>query len=447
MSAAVSSPASAASFAPARSALHLADAPFPMIDDDQIIADYSAHVNPALAQVLQFIGFTSTEARARGCIVTDSKGREFLDCIGGYGTMSLGHSHPKIIEAAKAQLDAMAFSSRVLFNAPQVALAKKLAQITPGDLQFSFFCNSGAEAAEAAIKFARISTGRTKLISAKGAYHGKTLGALSVSGRDKYKTPFGPLISGAQTIEFNDVAALQAIDEQTAAFLIEPIQGEGGIYSASDEFLRAARTRCDEVGALLVMDEVQTGLGRTGKMWGCDWAFENTDMAPDMMLLAKALSGGAIPIGAVVATPRVWEFWNDAPLIHSSTFGGNPLACAVGLRTLEIIEEENLVERAARAGDKLMKALFQTRDKFPDLVKEIRGRGLMIGVEFPEEDITSLVLAGLAQRDVLVVPYTFNNPTVTRFEPPLNISNEQIEWAARAFDESVSATAELLSDL
>ena len=447
MSAAVSSPASFASSAHARSALHLADAPFPLVDDDQIIADYRAHVNPALAQVLQFIGFTSTEAHARGCIVTDSKGREYLDCIGGYGTMSLGHSHPKIIEAAKAQLDAMAFSSRVLFNAPQVALAKKLAQITPGELQFSFFCNSGAEAAEAAVKFARISTGRTKLVSAKGAYHGKTLGALSVSGRDKYKTPFGPLISDVQTIEFNDVAALQAIDEQTAAFLIEPIQGEGGINSASNEFLRAARTRCDEVGALLVMDEVQTGLGRTGKMWGCDWAFENTDMAPDMMLLAKALSGGAIPIGAVVASPKVWEFWNDSPLIHSSTFGGNPLACAVGLRTLEVIEEENLVERAARAGDKLMKALFQTRDKFPDLVKEIRGRGLMIGVEFPEEDITSLVLAGLAQRDVLVVPYTFNNPTVTRFEPPLNISDEQIEWAARAFDEAVTATAELLAEL
>ena len=427
---------------------HNGGAAFPKVDDAQVIADFNAHVNPALSQVLQFIGFSTTEAQARGCIVTDSQGREFLDCIGGYGTMSLGHSHPKIIEAAKAQLDKMAFSSRVLFNAPQAALAKKLAQITPGDLQFCFFCNSGAEAAEAALKFARITTGRAKLVSAKNAYHGKTLGALSVSGRDKYKAPFGPLIPDAEIVPFNDIAALEAaVDQNTAAFLIEPIQGEGGINVASAEYLRAARRRCDQVGALLVMDEVQTGLGRTGKMWGSDWAFEGTNMAPDMMLLAKALSGGAIPIGAVVASPKVWEFWNDAPLIHSSTFGGNPLACAVGLATLEIIEDENLVQRCADAGEKLLSGLRATQRKYPELIVEIRGRGLILGVEFPEEDITSLVLAGLAQRDVLVVPYTFNNPTVTRFEPPLNISDQQIEWATRAFDAAVGQTAELLAEL
>jgi putrescine aminotransferase len=409
--------------------------------DAQIIADFSAHVNPALAQVLQFIGFTSTEAEARGCIVRDSTGREFLDCLGGYGTMSLGHSHPRIIAAAKEQLDKMAFSSRVLFNAPQAALAKKLAEIAPGDLQFAFFCNSGAEAAEAAIKFARITTGRKKLVSAVGAYHGKTMGALSVSGRDKYKTPFGPLVTDVQNVPFNDIAALEAaVDADTAAVLLEPIQGEGGINVASNEYLQAARCICDEKGALLVMDEVQTGLGRTGKMWGCDWA----GVAPDMMLLAKALSGGAIPIGAVLGTPRVWEFWNDAPLIHSSTFGGNPLACAVGLATLEVIEEENLVEKSQRAGEILIARLRETQAKYPKLVKEVRGRGLIIGIEFPHEDITSLVLAGLAQRNVLVVPYTFNNPTVTRFEPPLNISNEEIEWAANAFEEACAQTAELL---
>ncbi len=410
-------------------------------DDAQIIADFSAHVNPALAQVLQFIGFTSTEAQASGCIVRDSTGREFLDCLGGYGTMSLGHSHPKIIAAAKEQLDKMAFSSRVLFNAPQAALAKKLAEIAPGELQFAFFCNSGAEAAEAAIKFARITTGRKGLVSAQGAYHGKTMGALSVSGRDKYKTPFGPLVTDVRNVPYNDITALEsAVDANTAAVLLEPIQGEGGINVASNEYLQAARRICDQRGALLVMDEVQTGLGRTGKMWGCDWA----GVAPDMMLLAKALSGGAIPIGAVLGTPRVWEFWNDAPLIHSSTFGGNPLACAVGLATLEVIEEENLVEKSARAGEILIARLRETQGRYPDLVKEVRGRGLIIGVEFPHEDITSLVLAGLAQRDVLVVPYTFNNPTVTRFEPPLNISDEEIEWAATAFEEAVAATAELL---
>lgn len=414
------------------------------LSDAQVVQTFSDYVNPALTQVLQFIGFSSYEVEAKGSLVRDSTGREFLDCLGGYGTMSLGHSHPKIVAACKAQLDKMALSSRVLFNAPQAMLAKRLAEITPGELRYTFFCNSGAEAAEAAIKFARIHTKRPKLISAKGAYHGKTVGALSVSGRDKYKTPFGALIKDVQNIEFNDVAALEeAIDEQTAAFLIEPVQGEGGIYSASNEYLQAARRLCDEKGALLVFDEVQCGLGRTGKMWGCDWA----GVAPDMILLAKALSGGAIPIGAVVAHPKIWEFWNDAPLIHSSTFGGNPLACIAGLATLEVIEEENLVERCAQAGEKLMNGLCETQKKFPNLVKDVRGRGLMIGVEFPLEDITSLVLAGLAQRDVLVVPYTFNNPTVTRFEPPLNISDEHIEWALKAFDEAVEQTAELIEGM
>ena len=414
------------------------------VPDEQIIADFSNHVNPALAQVLQFIGFNSVETHAQGCVVTDSAGRRFLDCLGGYGTMSLGHNHPKIVGALRDQIEHISFSSRVLFNAPHALLAKKLAQMTPGDLQYAFLCNSGAEAAEAAVKFARITTGRKKLISTVGAYHGKTVGALSVSGRDKYKTPFGPLIQDVQNIPFNDLDALEnAIDGETAAFLVEPIQGEGGINIASDEYLQKARQLCDKHGALLVFDEVQCGLGRTGKLWGRDWS----GVTPDMMLLAKALSGGVIPVGAVVATPKVWEFWNDSPLIHSTTFGGNPLACAVALRTLEIIEEENLVEKAAIAGEKMMAGFREIAAKYPNLIKEVRGRGLMIGIEFPHEDITSLCVSGLAQRDVIVVSYTFNNPTVLRFEPPLIISDEEIEWAIKAFGEAMEQTAQVLEGI
>lgn len=409
-----------------------------------VIEGYCEHVNPAFASVLQFIGFDSVEATAQGCIVTDSRGRRFLDCLGGYGTMSVGHSHPHVVEAVTRQLGKMAFSSRVLFSEPQVRLAQKLAAITPGDLQYTFFCNSGTEAAEAAIKFARITTGRNKLISAEGAFHGKTTGALAVSGRDKYKKPFGPLIQDVQVVPFNDIAALeQAIDDETCAVLLEPIQGEGGINLASDAYLQAARACCDRTGALLVMDEIQAGLGRTGKWWGADWA----EVVPDLMLVAKALSGGCVPIGAVVGTPRVWEFWKESPLIHSSTFGGNPLACTAGLAAIEVIESEGLIHRAAVAGERLMNGLAVTQRKFPHLVKDIRGRGLMIGVEFPEEDITGLVLAGLAQRDVLVVPYTFNNPTVTRFEPPLNITDDQIDWAIEAFAGAVEQSAELLEGL
>lgn len=420
------------------------DGAAPKPDDAQVIADFENHVNPSLANLLKFMGFDSVEVEARGCLVIDSQGREYLDCLGGYGTMSVGHNHPRVVETVKKQLDRIAFSSRVLFNAQQSALARKLAEITPGDLQYSFFCNSGAEAAEAALKIARMSTGRTNFVSAVGSYHGKTLGALSVSGRDKYKTPFQPLLPGCIQVPFDDIAALEAaVDESVAAVLLEPIQGEGGIIVPGDEYLQAARAVCDKHGALLVCDEVQTGLGRTGKLWGSDWAFEKNGAQPDLMLLAKALSGGCIPIGAVVGTPKTWTIWNDNPLIHSSTFGGNPLACATALATIEVIESENLVESSMRQGEKLMTALRTTQQKYPHCVKEIRGRGLMIGVEFTHEDIAGLAIAGLAQRQVLVA-YSLNNARVTRFEPPLNISDAEVEWAARAFEEALAQTAELV---
>lgn len=416
-------------------------------DDAQTIADFENHVNPTMSSLLKFMGFDSVEVSARDCLVTDSHGRVFLDCLGGYGTMSVGHNHPRVVEAVKNQLDKIAFSSRVLYNAPQSKLAAKLAHITPGELQFSFFCNSGAEAAEAALKIARMSTGRKNFVSAVGSYHGKTLGALSVSGRDKYKTPFGPLLPGCVQVPFDDIAALEvAVDETVAAVLLEPIQGEGGIIVPTHEYLRAARRICDTHGALLVCDEVQTGLGRTGKMWGSDWSFEDTEMAPDLMLLAKALSGGVIPIGAVVGTPRTWTIWKDNPLIHSSTFGGNPLACVAALTAIEVIEEENLVARSQEQGEKLMARLRQTQEKYPRCVREIRGRGLMIGFEFTHEDIGGLAIAGLAQRDVLAA-YSLNNPRVMRFEPPLTISDAQIDWAANAFDEAVAQANELVEDM
>ncbi len=413
------------------------------LDPASVVHDFEEYVNPALSQVLKFIGFSGVESHARGCLVWDTAGRKYLDCLGGYGTMSVGHSHPRVIAAVQAQLEKMSQASRVLFNAPQAALAKKLAQVTPGELQYSFFCNSGTEAAEAAIKFARITTGRAGLVSTEGAYHGKTMGALSISGRDKYKKPFAPLIEGTTQVPFNNIEALEAaVSRETAAILIEPVQGEGGIHVACDEYLRAAREVCDRHGALLVFDEVQCGLGRTGKWWGCDWA----GVEPDMMLLAKALSGACVPIGAVVAHPKVWKFWNDNPLIHSSTFGGGPLACAAGLAALQVLEDENLIENSRVQGEKLMARLKQTQARFPKCVREVRGRGLMIGVEFPHEDVTGLVLSGMAGRDVLVVPYTFNNATVTRFEPPLMISDEEIDWAARAFEEAVQQTSELIED-
>lgn len=408
----------------------------------EVLSAFEQHMNPALAQVMRFIGFEAVEASAQGCIVTDTTGREYLDCLGGYGTMSVGYSHPRIIEAVKTQLDQMAFSAKVLFSAPAALLAKKLAEIAPGNLEYTFFCNSGTEAAEAAIKLARLKTGRPKFVAAVGAFHGKTMGALSVSGREKYKTPFVPLMPNCVTVPYNDIAALEAaVDETVAAVFLEPVQGEAGIILCNPDYLRAAREICDRNGALLVFDEVQTGLGRTGKMWGCDHA----GVAPDLMTLAKALSGGVVPIGAVLGTASVWEVWQENPLIHSSTFGGNPLACAAGLAAIDVILEENLVQRAHDQGQKFIDGIHGLQEKYPRCIREVRGVGLMIGIEFTHADIAGLVIAGLAQRDVLAA-YTLNNPTVIRLEPPLIISDEQVKTALTAFEESVEQTAMLVED-
>jgi len=409
---------------------------------EEVLSAFENHMNPALAQVMRFIGFEAVEASAQGCIVTDTTGRQYLDCLGGYGTMSVGYSHPRVIEAVKTQLDQMAFSAKVLFSAPAALLAKKLAEIAPGDLEYVFFCNSGTEAAEAAMKLARLKTKRTKLVAAVGAFHGKTMGALSVSGREKYKTPFQPLVPDCTTVPYNDIAALEAaVDETVAAVFLEPVQGEAGIILCNPDYLRAAREICDRHGALLVFDEVQTGLGRTGKMWGCDHA----GVVPDLMTLAKALSGGVVPIGAVLGTAKVWEVWQENPLIHSSTFGGNPLACAAGLAAIDVIEEENLVSRAREQGQKILNGIRGLQEKYPRCIHEVRGVGLMIGIEFTHADIAGLVIAGLAQRDILAA-YTLNNPTVIRLEPPLIINDEQVQTALTALEESVAQTALLVED-
>jgi len=337
----------------------------------------------------------------------------------------------------------MPLSGKTFFTEKTGLLAQKLARIAPGDLQFTFFSNSGAEAVEAALKFAKAKTGRSKIISTNGSYHGKTLGALSVTGREKYRTRFNPMMPGPMFIPFGDVAAAEsAIDGETAAFIVEPVQGEGGIHVAPEGYLAAIRRACDLHGALLIFDEVQTGLGRTGSMFGC----EHDGVAPDIMTLAKALGGGVMPIGATVFTPAICEsIFSENPLLHTSTFGGNPLACAAGFAALEVIEDEGLVERSREVGA-LMKSGFESLKSKHDLIAEVRGRGLMIGVEFAMDEVGELAIAQMVKRG-LVAAYALNNPRVLRFEPPLIITEEQASWAVETFSEAVEETGELLAAL
>lgn len=406
-----------------------------------VIEKYSKHVNPYLGRLMAFAGF-GVEMRGEGCEIFDHEGRAFLDFLGGYGCFSLGHRHPRVIAAVKDQLDTLPLSGKAFFSAKAADLAEKLAHISPEGLEYTFFCNSGTEAVEGALKLAKGSTGRAKIVSTDNSYHGKTLGALATTGREKYRTPFLPLMPGVEFVPFGDAqAARAALDDQTACFIVEPVQGEGGVIVPPPGYLNDLREACDRVGALLIADEVQTGFGRTGKMFGSN----HDGVVPDLMTFAKCLGGGVMPIGAVHGTSQVWDgVFGKNPLAHTSTFGGNPLACSAGLATIAVIEDEGLIERSERMGSILLRGLRDVANRHADTVREVRGQGLMIGFEFREDEVGELVVASLLKRGVCVA-YTLNNARVLRFEPPLIIEQGMIDRAVEALDEAVTETKELLA--
>ena len=412
-------------------------------DPAHVAEGYAEHVNAGLAALFKFMGFDAVEWRAEGSTIWDTEGREYLDLLAGFGTLALGHRPPAVVAAVKEQLDRMPLSSRVLFSKPVADLAAELARILPGDLEKSFFCNSGTEAVEGALKLARLHTGRPGIVATEGGFHGKTLGALSVSGREVYRKPFAPLVPGVVHVPFGEADALAAaVGEDTAGVIVEPIQGEGGVIIPPDDYLPAARAICDKAGALLIADEVQTGLGRTGAMFAC----EHSGVVPDIMCMAKALGGGVMPLGAFSSTPKIWASMEENPLIHSSTLGGNPLACAAGLASLTEIQRQELPARAVRLGAHALGRLRQIQQAQPDLIAEVRGRGLLLGLQFTDADIAGLVIAGLAQRRVIAA-YTLNNPEVIRVEPALTIPEADLDRGIDALAESVEQTAEILSQL
>jgi putrescine aminotransferase len=337
----------------------------------------------------------------------------------------------------------MALSSRVLFSEPVADLAAELASILPGDLEKAFFCNSGTEAVEGALKLARLHTGRAGIVATSGGFHGKTMGSLSVSGREVYREPFAPLVGEIRHVPFGDADALaEAVDKTTAGFIVEPIQGEGGVIVPPDDYLPRAREICDNAGALLIADEVQTGFGRTGTMFGC----EHAGVVPDIMCLAKALGGGVMPLGAFASTAEIWSALEENPLLHSSTTGGNPLACAAGLAALREIQRQDLPARAASVGGTALSRLRHIQQTHSDTIADVRGRGLLMGVQFTDADIAGLVIAGLAQRRVIAA-YTLNNPEVIRIEPALTIPEDDLTRGINALAEAVAQAEAIVSEL
>ena len=417
---------------------------------------HEEHLNTQMVRVLKAIGYDRVYTRAQGPYLYDNQCNEYLDLLSGFGVYALGRNHPTVIQALQdvltSELPDMVQMDVSLLSG---LLAEELLKRCPDRLTKMFFCNSGTEAVEAAIKFARYTTQRDKILYCEHGYHGLTLGALSLNGENVFREGFGPLLPGCAAVPFNDIAALeQALaGKDVAAFIVEPIQGKG-VNLPSDDYLPEAARLCAKYGTLFVADEIQCGIGRTGKFW----AVEHWGVEPDMICMAKALSGGFIPVGGVAMTTRVMEaVFNrmDRAVVHGSTFSKNNMAMAAGLASLKVIDDEKLVENAARMGDELLAGMQQLVDRY-ELFKSARGKGLMIAMEFGSPKSLSLKAAwsmleaankGLFSQ-MITIPLFKNHRilsqvaghgmNVVKFLPPLVINDRDRDWILSALEEVIA---------
>ena len=405
----------------------------PQIERAAILSEFATFINPQKVRVLKAAGLDLIERERCGAWVTDIDGRIFLDCFTSAGSFNVGRRNPRIVAAAHRAIDSLDHGNFLLCSEPKADLAAKLAEITPGDLSCTMFGSGGGEAIDFALKLARGATGRHRIISTSNGYHGHTGFALSAGGRDAFRAPFEPLMPEFELVPFGDAEALAAaVNETVAAVIIEPIQGEGGIVVSPDGYLAAARAACDAAGAKLILDEIQTGLGRTGAWWASD----HFGVTPDIMTVAKSLGGSLVGISATVFTEDLREFLIPNPFIHLSTFGGSDVACAVALEVLATIEDEGLVENAAARGKKLHAGLAAIAAAHPEQVKEVRGIGLMAGIEYAEDSMGPRMSYHLANHGVLAV-YSGNQPSVMRLMPSLVVTDADIDHLLTALDQAL----------
>ena len=375
--------------------------------------------------------WAATEWTGRGAVFFDVLGREYIDCLGGYGLLNLGWSHPEVVDTVRAQLSRSPMPSQELIDPLRGVLARLLAEITPGEIKYSFFCASGTEAIEGAIKLAKMYTHKNGFIVAVKAFHGKTMGSLSMMGKSDYRKPLGTLYGGPVFhVPFGDADAVEqqldickSVGIDIAAVLFEPIQGEAGGIVPPDDFWPRVRELTKHYEVLLIADEVQTGMGRTGKLWGLD----HWNVAPDIMAVAKSLGGGVMPISAFCSTEEIWQpMMYPNPFIHTTTTGGGALACSAAIAAIHITLRDRLWEVAAAKGEYLIPKLNALADQYPQIYEKITGKGLLVGMHFHTPETGYKVAAGLFKRGVLVAG-TLTNAQTIRIEPPLVITYAQID--------------------
>ena len=366
--------------------------------------------------------FPVTIEKALGSHVWDTDNNEYIDCMGGYGVALVGHRNERVVNAIKSQIEKVITVHSSFYNKTREEFLQTLIGIAPAGLSQVHLNNSGAESVEAGIKFARKFTGRKGMVAMKGSYHGKSMGALSLTFSPKYRESFQPLVEKVTFSPYGDIDALQTtVDKDTAFVILEPIQGESGIHVPPDGFLQDVRKVCDENGSLLVFDEIQSGLGRTGRMW----ASEHWETTPDIMCLAKGIAGG-VPMGVTLVRPDILSVMKKGE--HSSTFGGNPLACAAGTATLQALTQDGLVENAKNMGEKFLRGLNDLKSKHK-IIREIRGKGLMIGVELKFE-VKDILMEGIKKGLLLL----YSGRNILRLLPPLVISDEDVTKSLQILD-------------
>ncbi len=428
---------------------------------DQKFDLHEQHLNNQMVRVLRTIGYDRNYKRALGQYLYDEDGQEYLDLLSGFGAFAIGRNHPTVVSALKETLD-LELPNLVQMDVSLLSglLAERILATTPDNLNKMFFCNSGTESVEAAIKFARYTTKREKIVFCEHSFHGLTLGSLSLNGEQIFREGFGPLLPGCESVPFNDLSALEKALSQknVAAFIVEPVQGKG-VNVPDDNYLPEVQKLCKKYGTLFVADEVQTGLGRTGKFW----AIEHWGVEPDMICMAKALSGGFIPVGAVAMTQKIMDtVFNrmDRAVVHGSTFSKNNMAMAAGLATLEVIEQEKLVENSAKIGEEIITTINAMADKY-EFLKQAHGKGMMIAIEFQAPKSLKLkaawamleaankglfcqmVTIPLFKEHHILTQVAGHGMNVVKLLPPLNLTEKDKNWIIDAFDKTIADTHQI----
>jgi putrescine aminotransferase len=408
------------------------------------VENYNTYINPGWLKYRKSVSTEETfvEWTDSGSNLSDVYGEEFIDCLGGFGVYNFGHRNPEIVRYVEKQLHRQALHSQELLDPLRGYLAKAMADITPGDLQFCFFTNGGAEAVEMALKLSRIATGKRHIISSVGGFHGKSMGAISVGGKSTYRVPYLPLIQQVSHVIYGDfedlrktVKKLTKVGESIAAVILEPVQGEAGVIVPPPGYLQEVRALCDKHGILLILDEIQTGMGRTGSYFRC----EAENVVPDIMTYGKAFGGGIMPITGIIARPHLWvdDLVKNPWLLGSPTFGGNPLACSAALAALNYMITHDIPAQVRQKGEFMLKELFKLKKKYQTVIKDVRGIGLLLAMEFPQPKIGYGFAKAMFARRVMTAG-TLNNTSTIRIEPPLTILQPELETVLIRMDEALA---------